>query len=568
MINNLTIKTRLIAVLAFLCALLAVGAVLGIGNLGTSNDAMKSMYADRLVPLGQLDQIVRLLNRNELAIAKSMSIEPAEAAKSMTEVDENIKRISATWDAYMATYLTPEEKKLADQFAVDRKRFVAEGLLPAVAAVRAGDSKQAAELLNGPMAKLFEPVRGGINALIQLQLDVAKQEYEARQSAYVFIRNSGIVALVVALLFAAGVGQWLLRAITRPLEDAIRLAGGIAKGDLTQSFPEASRNEMGRLMHALKDMNDSLVKIVVQVRSGTDTIATASGQIAAGNMDLSSRTEEQASSLEETASSMEELTSTVKQNADNAIQANNLALSASDVAGKGGAVVSQVVDTMASINESSRKIVDIIGVIDGIAFQTNILALNAAVEAARAGEQGRGFAVVASEVRNLAQRSAGAAKEIKELINDSVEKVGTGARLVDQAGATMQEIVDSVKRVSDIVSEITAASREQTAGIEQINQAITQMDQVTQQNAALVEEATAASASMQTEAKHLAETVSVFTVHGMQSMQPMSQRITASTVKPKHKTASAGSQGASVAVRPAAPARAKPVANADDWEEF
>jgi methyl-accepting chemotaxis protein len=270
------------------------------------------------------------------------------------------------------------------------------------------------------------------------------------------------------------------------------------------------------LLHALDAMNGSLVKIVGEVRIGTDTIATASGQIASGNMDLSSRTELQASSLEQTAASMVELTSTVKQNADNARQANVLAASASEVALKGGAVVSQVVDTMGSINESSKKIVDIIGVIDGIAFQTNILALNAAVEAARAGEQGRGFAVVATEVRNLAQRSAAAAKEIKTLIGDSVEKVGTGAKLVDQAGVTMEEIVNSVRRVTDIMAEITCASQEQTSGIEQINHAIAEMDEVTQQNAALVEEVTAAAASLEGQAQSLAQVVSVFKIDAQQ----------------------------------------------------
>jgi methyl-accepting chemotaxis protein len=257
-------------------------------------------------------------------------------------------------------------------------------------------------------------------------------------------------------------------------------------------------------------MNESLVRIVGEVRMGTDTITIASSEIAHGNMDLSSRTENQASSLQMTASSMEELTSTVKHNADNASQANRLAATASEVAVKGGTVVSQVVETMGSINESAKKIVDIIGVIDGIAFQTNILALNAAVEAARAGEQGRGFAVVASEVRNLAQRSAAAAKEIKALISDSVEKVGVGAKLVDQAGTTMDEVVSSVRHVTDIISEIAAASNEQTAGIEQINQAIIQMDNVTQQNAALVEEAAAAASSLQEQAHNLSTVVSVF----------------------------------------------------------
>jgi methyl-accepting chemotaxis protein len=290
----------------------------------------------------------------------------------------------------------------------------------------------------------------------------------------------------------------------------------VADGDLSSRIEVSSKDETGQLLHALKHMNENLVRIVADVRGGTDTIATASAEIAAGNLELSSRTEQQAGSLEETASSMEELTSTVKQNADNAHQANQMAVSASAVAGKGGEVVSRVVETMVSINESSRKIADIISVIDGIAFQTNILALNAAVEAARAGEQGRGFAVVASEVRNLAQRSAAAAKEIKTLISDSVDKVDAGAKLVDQAGATMNDIVTSIQSVTDIMAEILAASQEQSSGIEQVNQAIAQMDQVTQQNASLVEESAAASAAMQDQAAKLAHAVSVFKLDGWQ----------------------------------------------------
>jgi len=290
----------------------------------------------------------------------------------------------------------------------------------------------------------------------------------------------------------------------------------IGEGDLSQHLTSKRRDEIGVITRALESMRASLSRVVGEVRQGTDTIATASSQIAAGNMDLSSRTEQQASSLEETAASMEELTSTVKQNADNARQANQLAVTASSVAVKGGSVVAQVVDTMSAINTSSKKIVDIIGVIDGIAFQTNILALNAAVEAARAGEQGRGFAVVAAEVRNLAQRSAAAAKEIKTLIGDSVDKVEEGSKQVAEAGKTMDEIVGSVKRVTDIMAEITAASQEQTQGIEQINQAITQMDQVTQQNAALVEEAAAAAASLQEQASGLSQVVSVFKLDNSQ----------------------------------------------------
>jgi methyl-accepting chemotaxis protein len=330
-----------------------------------------------------------------------------------------------------------------------------------------------------------------------------------------------IVALALAaLLLSVIVGVLASRSITGPLDEAVSVARRVANGDLTSDIAVRSTDETGQLLQALKEMNDSLLNIVGNVRTGTDTIATASSQIASGNLDLSARTEQQASALEETASSMEELTSTVKQNADNARQANVLAASASEVALKGGTVVAQVVDTMASIEASSKKIVDIIGVIDSIAFQTNILALNAAVEAARAGEQGRGFAVVASEVRNLAQRSAGAAKEIKALIVDSVDKVGAGGQLVQQAGSTMNDIVDSVRRVTDIMGEISAASHEQEAGIEQINQAITEMDTVTQQNAALVEEAAAAAGSLQDQASALAQVVSVFRIEAPRTRAP------------------------------------------------
>src|SRR5476649_2470769 len=317
-----------------------------------------------------------------------------------------------------------------------------------------------------------------------------------------------IASAVIALV--AGMGLMLTRKLITSLKEAVKIAQTVAAGDLTYNIEVTSKDETGQLLQALKEMNDSLILIVGQVRTGTDTIATASGQIASGNLDLSSRTEQQASSLEETASSMEELTSTVKQNAANAKQANDLAESASGVALKGGAVVSQVIDTMGSIDASAKKIVDIICVIDGIAFQTNILALNAAVEAARAGEQGRGFAVVASEVRNLAQRSAGAAKEIKTLIDDSAEKTERGTRLVGQAGVTMGEVVDSVRRVTDIMSEIASASQEQSAGIAQVNLSIIEMDGMTQQNASLVEEAAAAAQSLQDQAAELAHVVSIF----------------------------------------------------------
>jgi methyl-accepting chemotaxis protein len=331
------------------------------------------------------------------------------------------------------------------------------------------------------------------------------------------------IALLVSLATAVA-GLLLVMKLSRSFVQAIQIAQTVAAGDLTSHIDVRSKDEIGQLLIALKSMNDSLIDIVGRVRAGTETVATASGQIASGNHDLSSRTEEQAASLEETASSMEELTSTVRQNADNARQANSLASSASDIASKGSRVVAQVVETMNSINDSSKKIADIISVIDGIAFQTNILALNAAVEAARAGEQGRGFAVVASEVRNLAQRSAGAAKEIKALINDSAEKVDIGSRLAGEAGSTMDEVVSSAQHVTDIMAEIMAASQEQTVGIEQINQAIIQMDSVTQQNSALVEEASAAAESLQDQAAMLAVVVGHFKFAGGAAIAAQSSR--------------------------------------------
>ena len=377
------------------------------------------------------------------------------------------------------------------------------------------------EAANEVFEKTFVPAAAKYQKMVYglLEHQRATIDATARQIDDIASTSRNLLLLLSTLALTFGVVcAWLLTmGIVRPLRTAVAIARKVADGDLTAQIDASAKDETGQLLQALKDMNTSLLNIVGEVRSGTDSIATSSTQIAAGNQDLSSRTEEQAGSLEETASSMEELTSTVKQNADNARQANQLAASAAQVAVKGGAVVAQVVGTMQSINTSSNKIVDIISVIDGIAFQTNILALNAAVEAARAGEQGRGFAVVASEVRNLAQRSASAAKEIKTLIGASVEQVNAGSMLVAQAGSTMNDIVDSVQRVSDIITEITAASSEQSVGIDEINRAIGQMDAVTQQNAALVEESAAAAESMQHQAHNLAQVVSVFKLNGQQA---------------------------------------------------
>ncbi|TFW02325.1 HAMP domain-containing protein [Oxalobacteraceae bacterium OM1] len=413
----------------------------------------------------------------------------------------------------------PEERRLAEAWYAQSGGLGIERIGETIKAI----SEERWDNAESILIKDINPTyRKADTALTALEDALAAREKE--RSATVaddIARIKGVTAAVIvgSLLLALVVGLLLVRSITIPLTRAVEVARRVAEGDLTCDISASSTNEIGQLLEALKTMNSGLTNIVSDVRSATQLIGTASNEIASGNMDLSSRTEQQASSLAETASSMEQLTGTVQQNGENARHANQLAQSASEVAVRGGAVVSEVVSTMGSINESARKIVDIIGVIDSIAFQTNILALNAAVEAARAGDQGRGFAVVASEVRSLAQRSASAAKEIKTLIGDSVEKVETGTRLVDEAGATMQEIVASVKRVTDIMAEIASASEEQSTGIEQIGQAVTQMDQMTQQNAALVEQAAAAAAAMETQAQHLAQAISIFRLHDALVMQ-------------------------------------------------
>jgi methyl-accepting chemotaxis protein len=466
--------------------------------------------------------------------------------------------------------LSDEENKLLNDIAsIDEK--VEKDFKEAIGQALAWNSEGAAKVIATRIDPQNQKAMIAINRLVEIQqkasLEVKNKSASADKTLMVILFVIGTVALVIGIVCAI----FITKSITTPLQTAVFVAKTVAAGILTSKVEVNGKDEIAQLLQSLKDMNESLVKTVSEVRTSTETITLASHEIASGNADLSARTESQASSLEETASSMEELTSTVKQNADNARQANQLVVTASTVAGKGGVVVSQVVHTMGSIKESSRKIVDIIGVIDGIAFQTNILALNAAVEAARAGEQGRGFAVVAAEVRNLAQRSAGAAKEIKQLIGDSVEKVDLGSHLVDEAGKTMELIVTSVKQVTDIMGEITAATQEQSNGIEEINQAITQMDEMTQQNAALVEEAAAAAASMQEQSDKLLQSVSSFKLSDVE--KPIQQRpsgLLGSGKANEMKPAAAKSRAPAVVSRPAAgSSKPKKLAQAnDEWEEF
>ncbi|HEV7822161.1 MAG TPA: methyl-accepting chemotaxis protein, partial [Burkholderiales bacterium] len=431
----------------------------------------------------------------------------------------------------------------------------------------------------------YNELSGANDALRKFQFDAAHQGYDAAQGAASTFETLSLTAILIGLAAAAFSWFALRRAIGQPLDEAIEHFDAIAAGDLRRQVNVTSRDEMGLLMQGLARMQTSLVATVRSVRSGSESIASATKQIAAGNIDLSSRTEEQASALQETASSMDELTGTVKQNADNARQASSLAANASEIANKGSRVVAQVVDTMGDINQSSAKIADIITIIEGIAFQTNILALNAAVEAARAGEEGRGFAVVAGEVRNLAQRSSAAAKEIKGLIDTSVERVQSGTSLVDEAGRTMTEIIGAVQRVTDIMGEIAAASEEQSSGIEQVARAVTQMDEVTQQNAALVEEAAAAAQSLEDQAAKLRQAVAVFqlddesTVEAGFSHAPArpggsttAKSRPAAPAKPRRAAPAMASAKAPVAAHPGVerPVAARPVeaAATGDWQTF
>jgi methyl-accepting chemotaxis protein-1 (serine sensor receptor) len=609
MLNRLSIRFRLNAALALLAALLAATGTIGVVGMRASDANINEIYSNQLASTSLVgkSQLNAAIVRTTLDRAV-FHPDAADVPAILDKANGYRAKSDDAWKQYKALPMSADETRLAADMEVKRNALFHDGIEPLMNALRARDAATADKVVMTVIPPLSVALSAAADALDRSQVQQAKAAYEsaaARSHAFLMLI---VGAIVVGIAAALGCAFGLHRAISVPLSKMLGHFSAISNGNLTERITVSSKDEMGALTQGLIDMQNGLIRTIVTMRGGSESIASATKQIAAGNMDLSQRTEEQASSLEETASSMEELTSIVRQNADNARQASQLAGNASDIAVKGGEVVGRVIETMSGINDSSKKIADIIGVIEGIAFQTNILALNAAVEAARAGEQGRGFAVVAGEVRSLAQRSATAAKEIKELISDSVGRVENGSTLVTEAGAVIDEVVVAVKRVTDIMGEISSASDEQSAGIEQVNQAVTQMDEVTQQNAALVEEAAAAAQSLEEQAGVLREAVASFRLpaagaHAEPVLAPVAAKAapvasTASAVpshiakpaarKPAVATARVARKRPAVAAKPAAVpvqnAKAAPAAaaeprpgklalaavshDADDWEQF
>jgi methyl-accepting chemotaxis protein len=515
MLRNLSIRASLTLMIVFFGVVLLLGAAAGLLSLRASNASLQQMYTVDTPAVADLEGSAGQLLRLRLALATYASLVELNDQDGANAVLKRFDQYQKASDDRLAHYLSrastdADEQRLIKDMQTKRDTFLHDGVEPALAALKAADRNAFQQLQAHKLPSLYSAYEKAMLALEQLQLDHGAQRYEGAQDLFYAISIAVAVGMVVSLL-----GSWigrvvLVRAIVSPVDATIAQFQRIANGDLTTRIDVISNNEMGRLAAALRKMQESLIVTVNAVRQGTESIDTGVSEIAAGNTDLSQRTEEQAASLEETAASIEQLTSTVKQTADNAKQASSLAQGASSLAAQGGDLTEQVVGTMHGIVDDSRRIADIVGVIEGIAFQTNILALNAAVEAARAGEQGRGFAVVASEVRSLAQRSAAAAKEIKGLIDASTARVQAGSHLVERSGSTMSEIVDAIARVSSIMSEIAAAATEQSTGIDQVNLAVAQMDEVTQQNAALVEQAAAAASSLEDQARRLSAAVAVF----------------------------------------------------------
>ena len=548
MFANLTVAGRLTLGFGALVALIIAMAGFGVYEMSVTKQSIGRIYDDRVVPLAQIKTVSDIYAVNVIDTANKVAQGMLDPKAAVAALDEGNQRKAAAWKSYTSTQMVDAEK--AGIAALEPRFAQAQTQITALkAALGSGEQAQVVALIK-PLYEAIDPISAELEKLVQVQLTEAKREYDHAQAEFTKALYGFATLLASAVALSALVGWRLIVSLMRQLggepADAARVASAIAAGDLSQPIAVAA-GDHSSLMAQMDAMQESLRKVVATVRGNADSVATASAQIAQGNHDLSQRTEEQASSLQQTAATMEQLGTTVRHNADSAKQADQLAQGASSIAAQGGVVVNQVVSTMQGISESSRKIGEIIGTIDGIAFQTNILALNAAVEAARAGEQGRGFAVVAGEVRALAQRSAEAAKEIKGLIGRSVEQVEQGTVLVDQAGKTMGEIVGSIQRVSDIVSEITSASVEQSSGISQVGEAVSQMDQVTQQNAALVEQSAAAAESLRGQAQHLLQAVTVFRL--------------------SHESGASETPAAAPKVL-AIPGGARSPADSDDWTSF
>ncbi len=507
--TRLSIKTRLLLLVGSLLILFVLAATFAVVRMKAGNESLGSLYNDRVASLEQLKAVADAYGNGIVDTAHKVADGSLAAPAGATVVKSAQATIAKQWKAYAGSYLDDDERPLVAQAGPLMAK--ADALAADLAAkLASGDLDGVTTLSGKQLYPAIDPVADVIEKLSLVQLNSAGKEYDAAQKLYGEVLWITIAVAAGVLAAASLLALGLVRSITGGIDAGVKVAQTVASGDLGSRIAVDRHDEIGTLLSALKLMNDSLVTIVGDVRDASESIATGSAQIANGNADLSQRTEEQASNLQQTAASMEQLTATVKQNADTARRASALAEGASSVAAQGGEVVGQVVATMDGITDSSRRIADIIGTIDGIAFQTNILALNAAVEAARAGEEGRGFAVVAGEVRSLAQRSATAAKEIKVLISESVDKVENGTRLVADAGRTMGDIVAQVRSVNELIAEISAASGEQSTGIGQIGDAVAQLDQVTQQNAALVEESAAAAESLKQQAAGLARTVATF----------------------------------------------------------